>query len=396
MNMILLSLVSAAAASASPGDPAPMAPVAAPMATARAQDEAPPVTLVDERLRRTRARIVSVSPSQLIAEINGAAERATPAERWVGWTSPLEEATAIPMLSLADGQRFYGAPAGGAGDIIRWTADGAGPIEVDLEDIDRIVLAPRLDPGPSEALEDVVILSNGDRLEGFVISLGDEVVIEVEGRPVELPLQRVAVIDLASAPADRAGAYMWFADGSVARLEAQGDTFLLAQAPSGWEAAAPLHKARAFVYDGARIRALGELPLTSHEPIKRRWAPPPQIEAGAAGMWASPVNLPGPMRVTWSLPEGAARFGAVLELREDSRVWGDCEVVVAQRRAGDVGAGTGLVRVRLTGAEPRAEVTVDLNGGLGAGELVITVEPGASGPIQDRVRIDGALLLLGE
>lgn len=360
---------------------------------ARAQSDAP-VTLIDRDLERLPARIISVSPRQLVARIDGAAERSTPAERWLGWTAPLDAARSAPALTLTDGQRFYGAPAGGNGDTIRWTADSAGPIEASLEQVDRMVLAPRLDPGPSDAIDDVVILTNGDRLEGFVVSFGERVEIEVEGRAVELPLQRVAVVDLASAAAERRGAYMWFADGSVARLEAQGDVYLLAQAPSGWEASAPLHQARAFVYEAGRIQALSELPMSGHEPIKRRWAPPPETGAEMAGLWAAPVSLPGPMRVSWSLPQGAARFGAVIELREDSRVWGDCEVVVSQRRSGDVDGGRELARVRLTGDEPTARIAVDLNGSLGAGELVIAVEPGPSGPIQDRVLVDGALLLV--
>lgn len=366
---------------------------------APAQDAAPAsaaVTLIDQQLERTSARITAVSPNRVVAEFEGAGQRATPADRWIGWTSPLTPATDAPVLVLADGQRFFGMPAGGSGDLIRWTADGAGPVEASLEQIDRIVLAPRLDPGPSDAIDDVVILTNGDRLEGFVVALGGDVEMEVEGRAVSMPLQRIAVIDLASAPAERAGPFMWFDDGSIARLEARGDTYLLAQAPSGWEASAPAAAASAFVYDAASIRALGELPMIDYEPIGRRWGPAPQIGPQMAGLWAAPVNLPGPMRASWQLPQGARRFGAVVELREDSRVWGDCEVVVAQRRAGDVDGGAELARVRLTGDEPRAQVAVDLDGSLGAGELVITVEPGASGPIQDRVRIDGALLLLGQ
>jgi hypothetical protein len=277
-------------------------------------------------------------------------------------------------------------------------------IEAPLERIDRMVLAPRLDPGPSAALGDVVVLTNGDRLEGFVAAIGDRVLMEVEGREVDLPIQRCAVIDLANPPEARSGPYMWLASGSVARLRSEGDRYLLDAAPSGWEAdvgPAPagasgpasesqgaLPRARAFCFDAARIGALSAQPLRSHEAIGRRWTAPPEIsQAPDAPLWAAPITLPGPMRAIWALPERAVRFGAVVELREDSRVWGDCEVVVAQRRAG---VDVELARVRLHSAAPQAQIAVSL----GAGDLVISVEPGPSGPIQDRVRLDSALLLL--
>lgn len=363
-----------------------------------ARDIEPPaarVSLIDAQLARSEAIVVGVTPTQLIAIIAGGPQRATDAEGWIGFTSPLTPATGSPSLTLTDGQRFIGAPLGGAGDLIRWRAEGAATVEATLEQIDRIVLVPNLDPGPLDALEDVIILTNGDRLEGFVAELSDTISIEVEGRTIDLPLERAAIIDLANPPEERSGAYMWFEDGSTARLRIEGDEYRLAAAPSGWEAPAPLNRARAFIYDAAAVTALSELDLVSSEPIGRRWAPPPQIRAEPAGLWAAPVSLPGPMRVTWSLPEGAVRFGAIIELREDSRIWGDCDVVISQRRAiGGQGHLAPLARAQLDSAHPRAEVAVDLDPGVG-GELIITIEPGPSGPIQDRVQIDGALILLG-
>ena len=348
-----------------------------------------PVSLIDARLGRTQGVVQRITPEELLISIDGAPARAISAERWIGFASEIGSPEPSPTLILTDGQRFIGAPVGGSGEALRWRAASAGMIEAPLERIDRVVLAPSLDPGHDPAaLGDVVILTNGDRLDGYVASLGDRIEIEVEdGRMVDLPMQRAAVIDLANPPAERSGAYMWFADGAVARLRREEGQYWLDAAPSGWESTAPLERARAFVYDAARITALSDLPVGDYQPISRRWTPAPIINrAAGAPLWSAPVELPGPMRVIWALPDNAVRFGAIIALREDSRVWGDCEVVVAQQRAG---AQVELGRVRLDSAQPSAQLTVDV----APGDLVITVEPGASGPIQDRVRITGALLL---
>lgn len=347
------------------------------------------VSLIDAGLGRTQGVVERITPRELLVSIDGAPARAISAERWIGFSSEIPAAEASPMLILTDGQRFSGTPAGGSGESLRWQATSAGMVEAPLERIDRVILAPQLDPGPDPAaLGDIVILTNGDRLDGYVAALGDRIEIEVEGgRIIDLPMQRAAVIDLANPPAERSGAYMWFADGAVARLRAEGEQYWLQAAPSGWESTAPLERARAFVYDASRITALSDLPVGDYQPISRRWTPAPIVDRGAgAPLWSAPVELPGPMRVIWPLPDNAVRFGAIIALRDDSRVWGDCEVIVGQVRAG---AQVELGRVRLDSAQPAAQLTVDVT----AGDLIITVEPGASGPIQDRVRITGALLL---
>jgi len=252
----------------------------------------------------------------------------------------------------------------------------------------------------------VAVLTNGDRVAGFVESIGAEVRIDSDGRMVAAPLERVADVRLANPRVPPSGVMLWLADGSVVRAGAMStDRFGVLTVepivPGGRRAAdasaAGLRCADvlAAAFDAGALTPLASLAIVEQGPLPpRRWGEPARVGAmAAAALGAADVELPGPMRARWSLPLGASRFGADVELPSDCRVWGDCELIVSLVRPGQ--EGVELARVRLDAASPEARMNVELpRPGAGPAMLELRVEPGASGPVQDRVVVHRGLVVV--
>jgi hypothetical protein len=92
---------------------------------------------------------------------------------------------------------------------------------------------------------------------------------------------------------------------------------------------------------------------------------------------------------SWPLPSGVRRVAIRARLRDDCRVWGDCQVTV---RVGEVEQ----LSQRLSGDRPQATFTIDLPTDVPFGELEVLVEEGQGGTVQDRVMLDGFVLLSSE
>jgi hypothetical protein len=115
---------------------------------------------------------------------------------------PATEATvAAPVLEFANGDRIHAEIAESSDDqlVVRWHD---AELTVPLEVLRGVIFRP-LDPndGAYELLlrergaNDVVLLSNGDRLAGQFLGLGaTDLTIDVEGREVLAPRDRIAAI----------------------------------------------------------------------------------------------------------------------------------------------------------------------------------------------------------
>jgi hypothetical protein len=93
------------------------------------------------------------------------------------------------------------------------------------------------------------------------------------------------------------------------------------------------------------------------------------------------------MRVHYPLPSGATRFACTLEAPIEE--WTDCVVRVIVQS--DRGSST-LFEGRLSAEVSKAELNTPLP--RGATHLIIEVDPGEHGPIQDRVLIHRPRLLV--
>lgn len=257
------------------------------------------------------------------------------------------------VLRLSDGQLVPGFLVTSAGvkgegdakansDTIRWRSRRVGGFESALDRVVWIGLndAPRVFEA---AKTDVVLLSNADRLEGFVESIGSELVIEVGSTKNTVPIERVASIQLSSKAVRSDTPLVSLSDGSVLaarQLASTGTasgvgagamTVVLSLAGEGSSGVLDVGAIDAIVFEPASLVALASCPIVKQEALGgRRWAPSPEVQSlEDAPIGLATVTLSGPIAVEWKLPVNAKRLRATLALPEASKAWGNTTVTAS-------------------------------------------------------------------
>lgn len=387
--------------------------------------ESAPRVLIDRSMSQRPVRLVSISPetvevtdpdgrvltlprSQVLALIPPLTELEQPVidERILNSNLPdSEKMRPLGRLDLVDGQSLPGTLASAGKpeqDHLTWGSRLFGTLTLSLESVNTAILLPdrpelaKLGATPGE---DTVVLVNGDRTEGFVAGIDSTVRVEKSGKTTQLPIARVAAVRFANPPKHGPGVYVWLHDGTVVAaselsVDSSGHCTLVGRVPGLAKqptATMDANNLRAVCFDASALRPLASCPAAVGESggAGRRWIAPPKVaEVHAAPLGAADIELPGPMRVEWTLPAGASRVGTIAELPPSARVWGDCEVIVEAVSGSRTAE---LARAHLSGANPSAEVTAALNG---ATKVRITIDAGPSGPIQDRVVLRRPMLLV--
>ena len=301
-------------------------------------------------------------------------------------------------MLLSDGQRLAGRWVGASedGQALLWEHAQLGRFEVPLDRIAQLWHGEagwaELDAPPSE---DVVVLSNGDRLRGFIESVdasGVSMQLARGGEPVHLPATRMARVVLANPRATPAAGWheVHLADGSrvlAGDMEMGEDgslaaRFALVGGASVRQVAGHELVRVDFTGAGRRLVAVRELPRELVDggevfglPVR------PHVVGGA-------LHLRAPVTVRFELPDGAERFAGVAELAtgpeapRDLLDWADFDLLVR--------SGEAEHRWHLYGQQPRVRVNVALD----ARSLEIELEPGVNGPIMDRLRLVQAYVLV--
>lgn len=317
-------------------------------------------------------------------------------------------------LTLTDGQRLVGTPSVITVDdeLVAWSSPALGIVGLPIESIRRIAM-PRLMPTgaitPPLAIEldDVLQLGNGDTLRGFVEKIGAEVTVETNtGALLDLDSGNIDQITLANDPTEKSGAAFWLADGSVICMQSyetdhSGDEPVMmcmlatqpigpalgertpseANAePFGLTLSAPLREIRAIAFDSRRIVALSDL---EHASEFREIS----IEqSGTPALGSRDITMPGPMRTTWVLPQSATRLSFNATLPIDARAWGNLELIVRVDER--------VIKTQAITAEaPSAEINIDVTGN---GLVSLEIDEAEFGPIQDKLVISEAIVLVGE
>ncbi len=407
--------------------------------SARAEDDALVRVLLDRDLNATEIRLTSIDSGQVRWVDSAGRERARAIEELLAIIDPeggllplgvrkqVIESLGFPIIETTDGQRLLarlGDDPEGAGEFVELMLIGGQTMRVSIERISGLTSArsvfdesrpARLHSGGAR-VDDTVELTNGDRVSGFVEHLGRTVTIEVEGVSRKISLTNIASIELANPVRPGEGTRVWLDDGSIVgagAISGAGQRLIAFDLTLARESQAnpgasesdlhrvtmrlPLSRIAGIVFDagGAGVRPLARMAPESFAPTgERRWAPPPIAgDPAQAVLGASTIELPGPMRVRWTLPHGARRLAGVATLGETPGPWADCAVSILL----DVGGRQfELARARLRPGEDEMVFNVELPEGLGGESrtLEVRVDAGAYGPIQDRVLLERVLLLV--
>ncbi|HRP63249.1 MAG TPA: hypothetical protein PK400_08155, partial [Phycisphaerales bacterium] len=261
-------------------------------------------------------------------------------------------ASTSAVVHLIDGQRFTGQPAiniAGNSDVLEWDHPLIGAVRLPLDEIESVIFKrgfglPPLSPGAAAREADALLLTNGDVLTGFILSLNDPVSIEMEtegapAREVRIPLARVAsaaMVSSARAVRQHTGGRVWLFDGSI--IDAQriivADDGLVRfdvtrRASASSSARVAVSDVAGILFDSSRLASLASLPPPQVEgPETRYTIPVPAATEPLAVLGLSPIEFRGPLLARYALPEGASRFAATALLPASSRQWGDYELVI--------------------------------------------------------------------
>jgi len=311
--------------------------------------------------------------------------------------------TRKPMLRLHDGQVLPGElVVVWEGEHVLWEHDWLGPLRVPIDRIDRITMqtrqAPVGTPTPRASSDlDVVRLLNGDVVEGFVTSISDPIKIEVErhSETVEssIPLARIQEIDLFGEPEPMRDPRVWMTDGTVATLpvlEITGDSYLRigdhefrVDGDTRDLSGPSLRRVHGISLSGSSITSLSNLePITISSPPSKFAATMPLVTDHSAPLGLSPVEVRGPVAISYTLPEGPHRFRSTVRLPASSGTWGDCELVLLVDD-------TEVYRERFNAEHTEAQLDIHVDGRV----LELQVLAGANGPVQDHLRFEYALVM---
>ncbi len=310
---------------------------------------------------------------------------------------------------LADGQSLAGSWVGSQedGQVLQWSHAVLGEVLVGLETIRGVAWEGADDNAAWTQLQqedptsDVVLLANGERLIGFVEALADDhVLMMLDGADAasRVPLTNVLGVRLANpATLPAAGtSRMILTDGSVLDVQdVTGDatsmTCSVALAGSSKHdfslgGIAELTMGRA---DGTRLSGLHVWPRTVVSGGQVFGvAMMPRVQAGQ--LW-----LHAPVTVDIELPQGTRRVRVELALDQrgldkSEAAWADVEVSLALLAEPDPQEpAASSWSVRLQPQSPAASHVMDVT----PGRLRMTLDPGVNGPVLDRVRIDGVILV---
>ena len=353
-----------------------------------AEDGLRRVLLIERDLDLLRGELLALDEQEATIRVDGV-ETTRPLSDLLGLVR-LEASVpadgASPMVEFIDGRRIVGVfdPRLGAAaeeDRVSWSSDYLGTLSIPLEEVASMRLRrgaaiPRL---AADAAGDRLLLSNGDAVEGFLASMGSEIVVEpMEGEPLTLEAIRVASIALLNPRVAAEGMSLWTSSGSVVEAEAvrMEDPQVNFSSLRSGEVTIPLDELSAICFDERAFVPLARLTpaVSSPSDLPGAVESPAVAEPGAA-LGLSDVQFRGPVRAVYVLEGRTGIFRAEAEVPAESRLWADLSLVVRVD-------GREAARHELGNGQWRAEVAVEF---ARARMLEIAVEEAGRGPIEDVV-----------
>ncbi len=313
----------------------------------------------------------------------------------------------------ADGQRLPGElrprAEGAKGESVGWRHRWLGEMPSDIEALHAILLLPDA-AVPATGAGDVIVLANGDRLEGVITEIGPVVHIDRGGAPetkpsggdaksteagTEVPIARIAAIGFITPDVAPSGNRLWCADGTIIAatptMDSETGLLLISRAipaPSSSQATPTIRSDEilGFAPDPTRVKPLAgieprEIRTSGETP--RGYVERPEVAAGNWPMGLAPITIRGPALVRFPLPARGCAIVAELRVADGDQRWTDFEIVVRD----------GNREILRQHMDARSN-SIALRETLASDELSVELTEGEQGPIRDAIEIRRALVVL--
>ena len=271
-------------------------------------------------------------------------------------------------------------------DSLIWKNDLVGRLSISLDDIVAFNSSSMTIPIPSPD-DDLVVLENGDRIEGLIDEVDRNVRVEqADGSVIDIPLERVSSFTLINEESPSSSARMWSIDGDRIALDSYryeeglglifGDQRIHLPGLPG--------RVTSFTHDVDRLIPLVDQPVRTLgiEGKLRYHNPPPTNEVGIWPLDAAPMLISGPIRLEWDLPKPDLGLIASAVLPPTFQRHGSVELIISDE--------TGeLLRRVLTRDQPTCDIRLRIRGR----RLVMELHENGDGPLQDSIRLQQAILV---
>ena len=288
-------------------------------------------------------------------------------------------------LWLVDGTHYSVKPRLSGNQVV-WNNAILGRIEPSIERV-RAFNRSSDAPPPTSDNGDLVVLGNGDRIEGLVDRIGRDLVIEqLDGSIVEFPFDRVASFSLLNETIPGNGSRLWSTNGDKIPFDdhryVRGSDFTFS---TGSEHACNLtRQVESIVFSNKLLVPLAQLTpeVSGIEGQLRYHNPDPVIEPGSWSLDAPPMLISGPIRLSFELPQPGMGFIAAAILPPTSRRLGSLELVVSDENG-----------VLFEQVIDRDRPTADLRVRIPGRRMILELREHENGPLQDSIRLEQAILI---
>jgi hypothetical protein len=301
-------------------------------------------------------------------------------------------ATKSPVLVLVDGQRIPGTLESRQG-VATWISAWCAPWPVVTDEIRSVIFDQSIPPQASDT--DVVQLKNGDRVTGFVTTITPEkITVDTNSGTnavVSIDIDTIAAISLVGPDKPPIGARVWLSDGTVIdglSVSWFGADYLQMPGVAGAKTnivTVPRDRVLAFRSGPDTAIPLATLSPTAAVPSgtegMRFSTRPPVVAPGTWPLDAPPLEVEGPVLLSYPAPPVASRLVTAVYRPFTARTTGMVDVVI---RSG----GKEIMRERFDSKRPRVEIRVDLP----AAPFDLELQPADGSAVGDMVVFERALL----
>ena len=267
-------------------------------------------------------------------------------------------------LFLADGQRIPGKLEL-RGGVPSWISPWCAPRSLDGDGVRGFALGTTALPAAADS--DIILLRNGDRVDGIVAGItatgiSVEVGSAAERSTSTLAWDAVSAVGLVARPTPRSGARVWLADGTV--IDGDSVSWMTPQymriVGGNGTAQRPVSIPRRMVL-AVQSTPTSAVPLAQLSPAisgsvasgVRYSQPAPAVASGTWALDAPPIEIEGPVLLSYPAQASPSRLVAVASRPSTARTASRIEIVI---RSG----GKELLRERMDESRTRTEIRVDI------------------------------------